>query len=96
MVTTEQAVRNSMLIREVNDRITELSNWHDGEARELLCECGDEACIEAILVLRADHEAARELPNCYLVASNHDRKEAVTVVTAREGYSIVQYEATAS
>jgi hypothetical protein len=85
-------VRNSVLIREVNERITDLSAWYDGEPRELLCECGDEGCIEAILVTRADYQTARKRPRRYLVASKHDGEAATTLVAARDGYSIVHYK----
>ena len=62
--------RNSLLIRGVNERINGLSDsWFDDEPRELLCECGDESCIEAILVSRADYEVAMEHPGHYLVNS---------------------------
>jgi len=84
-------MRNSVLIREVNDRITDLSAWHDDEPRELLCECGDEACIEAILVTKADYQSVRNGSRRYLVASKHDGEAATTLVTARDGYSIVCY-----
>lgn len=84
-------MRNSVLFREVNERITDLSAWSDGEPRELLCECGDEGCIEAILVTRADYQAAREGAHRYLVASKHDGESATTLVQARDGYSIVRY-----
>jgi hypothetical protein len=84
-------MRNSVLIREVNERITDLSAWQDGEPRELLCECGDESCIEAIRVTKADYQAARKGPRRYLVASKHDGEGATTLVTARDRYSIVRY-----
>ena len=85
-------MRNSVLIREVNERISDLSAWREGEPRELLCECGDEGCIEAILVTRADYQAARKRSSRYLVASKHDHEAATTLVTARDGYSIVRYK----
>jgi hypothetical protein len=85
-------MRNSLLIREVNERIAEVSAWSNGEPRELLCECGDEACIAAILVTRADFQAARKRPRGYLVDSKHGGDGATSVVEARDGYSIVEYQ----
>jgi hypothetical protein len=93
VATPERTVRNSLLIRGVNERINGLSDsWFDDEPRELLCECGDESCIEAILVTRADYEVALEQPGRYLVTSDHGDERGVTFLMARDGYSIVEYQ----
>jgi len=92
VTTPDGGVRNSLLIRGVNERINGLSHsWSDDEPRELLCECGDESCIEAILVTRADYEVALELPGRYLVTSAHGKETGVTPIMNRDGYSIVEY-----
>jgi hypothetical protein len=94
MTVREQAMRNSLLIREVNERIAELSDsWLDGEPRELLCECGDESCIQQIPVTRADYEAAREHVGHYLITSDHGADAGTNVRMTREEYSIVEYRA---
>jgi hypothetical protein len=88
----ERALRNSLLIREVNERITEVSDaWVDGERRELLCECGDDGCIEAILVMAADFHEARSRPSRFLVTSNHGREAGTELLLTRDGYAIVDY-----
>ena len=93
MATPERAVRNSLLIRGVNERINGLSDfWFDDEPRELLCECGDESCVEAILVSRPDYEVAMEHPGHYLVTADHGGESGVTVLMSRDGYSIVEYQ----
>jgi hypothetical protein len=93
VATPERAVRNSLLIRGVNERINGLSDsWFDDEPRELLCECGDESCIEAILVSRADYEVAMGHPGHYLVNSDHSDGTGIQVLMARDGYSIVEYQ----
>ena len=92
MATSDQAVRNSLLIRGVNERINGLSDsWFKDEPRELLCECGDESCIDAILVSRADYEVAMKHPGRYLVNADHGDDTGVRVLTTRDGYSIVEY-----
>jgi hypothetical protein len=93
MVTArEQAVRNSLLIREVNQRVADLSDsWNDGDPREFLCECGDEACIQVIPVTRADYQAAREHSGRYLITSDHGEDAGTQVRTKRDRYSIVEY-----
>jgi hypothetical protein len=92
VATPERTVRNSLLIRGVNERINGLSDsWLDDEPRELLCECGDESCIEAILVSRADYEVAMGRPGRYLVNSDHGDETGIRVLMTRGGYSIVEY-----
>ena len=92
MAAPERAVRNSLLIRGVNERINGLSDsWADDEPRELLCECGDKGCIEAILVTRADYEVALDRPGSYLVTSAHRDETGITLLMTRDGYSIVEY-----
>ena len=96
VTTPDWGVRNSLLIRGVNERINGLSRiWSDNEPRELLCECGDESCIEAILVTRADYEVAMEHPRRYLVNSDHSDETGIQVLTNRDGYSIVEYQQSA-
>ena len=92
MTAREQAVRNSLLIREVNERIAELSDsWLDGEPREFLCECGDESCTQVILVTRAEYQAVREQFGRYLITSDHGDDAGTKLRTRRDGYSIVEY-----
>ena len=96
MTTPDWGVRNSLLIRGVNERINGISlSWSDDEPRELLCECANESCIEAILVTRADYEVALEHPGRYLVTSDHGDETGVTLLN-RDGYSIVEYRPSAS
>jgi hypothetical protein len=95
VATPERAVRNSLLIRGVNERINGLSDsWFDDEPRELLCECGDESCIEAILVSRTDYEVAMGHPGRYLVNADHGEEAEIHVLMTRDGYSIVEYRPT--
>ena len=90
--TRQRAARNSLLIREVNERVAELSDaWIDGEPREFLCECGDEGCIQVIPVTRADYEAAREHSGRYLITADHADDAGTKVRTRRDRYSIVEY-----
>ena len=88
----ERAVRNSLLIRGVNERINGLSDsWFDDEPRELLCECGDESCIEAILVTRADYEVAMGRAGPVPGHFGPLRRDGRPLLMTRDGYSIVEY-----
>jgi hypothetical protein len=52
---------NSALLREVNERILEVSTtWAaPTEAVGLLCECGDADCVSVVTLSVADYEAIR-------------------------------------
>jgi hypothetical protein len=89
MTTQNGKAKTSLLFREVNMRINEVSQaWSDGEDRDFLCECGDGACTEAIAVARADYGDARTA-GFFLFATAHGDESEVAVIKARGGYSIV-------
>lgn len=94
-VTTRKQPRAvSAVFREVNERISEVADsWLDSEARELVCECGDPSCTEAIAVARSDYEEARKRPALFLVAAEHvgDDPDA-KVLEAGDGYAMIEYQ----
>ena len=91
MAMPERAVRNSLLIRGVNERINGLSDsWFDDEARELLCECGDENCTQALRLTAGDYEAVRRDEAQFVVAPGHELIEVEDVVAEHEGWTVVR------
>jgi hypothetical protein len=87
-----QTVRNSLLFREVNERIRETSiAWLEREPRELLCECQDPTCTATIAVVRADFRAAEEQPGRFLLASRHADDAGTRILARRDGYLTVEF-----
>lgn len=83
--------RTSFVFREVNERINGISEaWRDGEARDLLCECGDEGCTGTIAVLELDYRRAREQPDRFLLAAGHVDTAGMRILQARDGYAVVE------
>jgi hypothetical protein len=83
--------KRSLLFREVNERIMEIGEpWLDGEARDLLCECGEMTCTEVISVARTDYRTARAHPERFLLASAHDGDTGMPVVERGNGYLITE------
>ena len=97
MASRERAVRNPLLIREVNDRINEVSNpWLGGSPRELLCECRDVGCLTTIAVSVSEFRAIREEAGRFLVASSHAGEAGLRVLESSNGYLTVEFEPKAS
>ena len=90
----EPVSRQSLLFREVNQRVAELSDpWPEGDVREFLCECGDPDCTETVAVTRSDYAVAREDPCRFLLASTHIGED-MAVRVSRDGYVIVEWRET--
>lgn len=52
----------SLLLREVNDRIFELLSEFGSDDAEVLCECSDKDCIETIPLTLGEYAALRAQP----------------------------------
>lgn len=82
---------NEALFREVNERIDQL---HDelGGARtfEIVCECGDAACIERFNITDADYEQLRRDVHRFAVVPGHERSDVEQVVERRKAYNVVE------
>jgi hypothetical protein len=88
----KQTVRNSLLFREVNERIREVSiAWLERESQELLCECQDPTCTATIAVVRADFRAVGEQPGRFLLASRHADDAGTRILACRDGYLTVEF-----
>ncbi|MGH3041209.1 MAG: hypothetical protein ACREJR_00410 [Candidatus Rokuibacteriota bacterium] len=61
--------RQETLIREVNERIREVSAGQD--RFDVLCECGDLDCHERLDVSAAEYEEVRGENRTFLVAPGH-------------------------
>lgn len=83
--------KRSLLFREVNERIMEIGEpWLEGEALDLLCECGEMTCTEVISVTRTDYWTARAHPERFLLASAHDGDTGIPVFEGGNGYFITE------
>jgi hypothetical protein len=88
----EQTVRNSLLFREVNERIREVSiAWLERESQELLCKCQDPTCMATIAVVRADFREVEEQPGRFLLASRHADDAGTRILACRDGYLTVEF-----
>ncbi|TML10414.1 MAG: hypothetical protein E6F94_06495 [Actinobacteria bacterium] len=84
--------RNEALFREVNERIERVSGalQTGTDSMTILCECGNESCVERIEVSVSDYERIRKDPKLFFVHSGHAKPEVETVVEEHEGYDVVR------
>jgi hypothetical protein len=89
--------KNEAVFREVNERITEITQQlAPGAARPdlvdgLICECSDPLCLERIGPLTiAEYEAVRTDPTRFLIALGHEARDVERVIEERSNYAIVE------
>jgi hypothetical protein len=90
----ERQARNEALMREVNERVTELrehGSWGDDDRlMEIHCECGTFPTCDAKLSLPLDgYERVRLQDDRFAVAPGHESPELETVVERHETWLIV-------
>ncbi len=84
----ERVGKNEALFREVNERIREITTY-DGDA-EFLCECGDSACAQPILVSIDEYEAVRASATRFLVVPGHELRDVEDVVEENDRFTVVE------
>ena len=84
----EQAlVHNPALFREVNDHIRSVSPGRD---LELVCECVDGDCVEAIRISAARYDEIRRVPTRFLVKPGHESPMTERVVDTSPDFEVIE------
>jgi hypothetical protein len=87
----ERATRAQMVFREVNERISELTeSLLDPDIKLFVCECSDEDCADALEVTADEYEAVRRDGARFLVLPGHELAEVEKVVAATDRYRVVE------
>ena len=83
---------NEAVFREVNERIEGLAETFDlkTQSLDLICECGDAACVERITMTRAEYEEIRSEAHQFGVHPGHEYPDVESVVARLKGYDIVR------
>jgi hypothetical protein len=89
--------KNEALFREVNERISEISQeLAPGAANPelidgLICECSDPLCLERVGPLTiAEYEGIRQDPRRFIIAAGHQAADVEEVVDRQPTYWIVE------
>ena len=78
----DQIARNESLFREVNERMDDRSDGHQGPGDEVvfLCECGAGDCTAFVRLTGAQYEAVRAHPRRFFMIAGHEIPDTERVV----------------
>jgi hypothetical protein len=80
-----------MRFRELNARIAGLTA-EGADPGLLVCECGDDACAEAIEATHAEHAEVRRHRHRFIVLPGHERPEFEQVVSRNARFVITELD----
>lgn len=85
---------NEALFRSVNEQVRGLNRTFlvQGTMR-IVCECGEQGCIEQIELAPSEYEAVRDESSLFAVKPGHEIPEVETVVERHEEYFVVRKDA---
>jgi hypothetical protein len=83
--------QNEALFRNVNEEVRDVGEAFaiTGSLR-MVCECGEQTCIEQIEVSGEEYEAIRADPTHFAIKPGHDVPDVETVVARHPGYWVVR------
>lgn len=83
---------NEAVFRDVNERIQDVaSSFHlTSEPLDLICECGDAACVQRISLTPNEYEQLRADAHLFAVSPGHVAPDVEEVVDNRSGYDVVR------
>ena len=92
MKRAERIGMNEAVFRDVNERIQDVATSFNltTEPLDLICECGDAACVDRISLTRDAYEGIRADPQLFAVAPGHVAPDVEEVVANRSGYDVVR------
>lgn len=82
---------NESLFREVNERIDDLQSDLGQRPRfEIVCECGNSACVERFTINASDYADLRRDVHYFAVVPGHEDPEVERVVAEHDAYFVVE------
>ncbi len=88
----EKIGRNEALFRQVNEQVADLNDTFGSVADvvSVVCECGDQDCIEQIPLRREEYDRLRDDSTHFLVIPGHDVPDVEHVIERSDRYWVVQ------
>jgi len=83
---------NEAVFRDVNERIQDVASTFDltTEPLDLICECGDAACVARISLTRDEYEAVRADAELFAVSTGHVAPDVEELVASHSRYDVVR------
>jgi hypothetical protein len=79
---------NEAVFRELNAQLVGLAPGDD--AISCVCECGDIACVEKLVLSRAEYRRVREDPTTFAIRRGHEKPDVEDVVASYDDYEVVR------
>src|SRR5580765_1111539 len=91
MERAERIGLNEAVFREVNERISDLAGQFGLETQplDLVCECGDPACVDRISMSRDEYEQLRSNPTHFTIFPKHKLLNIKNIITHNNPYNII-------
>src|SRR6476661_3285677 len=86
----QRIVKNEQAFRDYNDRRLEHEAASEDEQIPFVCECGDQNCIQALMVTAAEFADAHSAPNRFIVKPGHVYHDVERVVSETDTYAVVE------
>jgi hypothetical protein len=83
-------IENEAFFRSLNEGLAGRAPLEDDTLIAFLCECGDEECIDAISLTRAEYEGLRSEPTLFAIKPGHELPEIERVVERHERYDVIE------
>ena len=89
---TRKIGKTEALFRHVNEQIEGINDAFGplDDRFTVVCECGDQSCIEQIDLPEEEYERVRADPTLFVIKRGHQAESVESVVADRDGYSIVR------
>jgi hypothetical protein len=83
---------NEALFRRVNEQIEDINAGFGvlAGSMTMVCECGDQSCIDHIEITFADYERVRSDSRLFAILPGHEIADVERVVERREGFWTVE------
>jgi hypothetical protein len=82
---------NEALFRSVNEKVRGLNQtFAVAGTMRIVCECGEQSCIEQIEIEPPAYEALRADPTLFAIKQHHDVPDVETVVERNDEYWVVR------
>lgn len=96
----ERIARNEALFREVNERIKQVhagaGDLVSGDTFAVLCECGDQNCVEEVQLTPQRYEQVRADSRQFVIVPGHAIPEVEEIVDEGAGFEVVRKHAEAA
>jgi aerobic-type carbon monoxide dehydrogenase small subunit (CoxS/CutS family) len=89
-VSLERLARNQALLREINERLLELSEGSQDGSMQFVCECSNDDCTLTVTMNHDEYESIRAHSTFFVVASGHEIDAVEKVIDRQDGWTIVQ------